>query len=88
MRSPGTDQSLVQASGNEVAALTSMPLMKMAATNVENVRKASPVIDCLLLRHARLRDDAASKGQSRGWQPGLDGGVLRFDEGRFVRRKP
>jgi len=37
-----------QASGNEVAALISMPLMKRAATNVENVRKASPVMVFLL----------------------------------------
>jgi len=48
MRRPDTDQLLIQASGSEVAALTSMPLMKMAATNVENVRKSSPVMVFLL----------------------------------------
>ncbi len=40
---PGSDQAI----GNDVAALTSMPLMKIAATNVENERKASAVIWCL-----------------------------------------
>jgi hypothetical protein len=36
-----------------VAALTSMPLMKIAATNVENERKASAVISCLPWRLLR-----------------------------------
>jgi len=37
-----------QTSGNDVAALTSMPLMKIAATNVDNVRNASAVMVFLL----------------------------------------
>jgi hypothetical protein len=41
--------ALDQASGNDVAALTSIPLMNTAAMNVDTVRKASAVISFLLV---------------------------------------
>ena len=51
--SPCTGLRSDQASGKDVAALTSMPLMKIAATKVEIDRTASELIECLLIRLLR-----------------------------------
>jgi len=60
-----TDRSFRQASGKDVAALTSIPLMKSAATNVETERKASAVISGLPLV-AAARHCVANRPLERG----------------------